>query len=313
MLSLLAAAALLLGGCSKTTITIDEGGNTSSQGSSGSSDDGTAAADNLVGFHATVESINMTRSMSPIAEGTVVRIFAYHGGTDETHSTSPMARGTYTAQQAGMLTGQSGYKMYLSNGTFDFYAVSTNNDLVPPTFQMGTSVALSNGVDYLWWGCADYEIDGSQVTVPIVLNHSATQVCFEIQAGTGVVLQSIASATITVPQPGASMDLTTGIITPATEYAAQPAAMGINGMKLQYTMLPLQTTSPMTLTLTLNMNYDPTPHVYTVQAPVPDGELQAGNSYQYLAVIDANTVTFPSVGVTDWVDVDETGNPLYPH
>lgn len=122
MLSLLAAAALLLGGCSKTTITIDEGGNTSSQGSSGSSDDGTAAADNLVGFHATVESINMTRSMSPIAEGTVVRIFAYHGGTDETHSTSPMARGTYTAQQAGMLTGQSGYKMYLSNGTFDFYA-----------------------------------------------------------------------------------------------------------------------------------------------------------------------------------------------
>lgn len=63
MLSLLAAAALLLGGCSKTTITIDEGGNTSSQGSSGSSDDGTAAADNLVGFHATVESINMTRSM----------------------------------------------------------------------------------------------------------------------------------------------------------------------------------------------------------------------------------------------------------
>ena len=50
-----------------------------------------------------------------------------------------------------------------------------------------------------------------------------------------------------------------------------------------------------------------------VQVPVPDGQLQAGNSYRYLAVIDANTVTFPSVGVTDWVDVDETGNPLYPH
>lgn len=311
---LLAAAALLLNGCSKTTITIDEGGNTSSGGSSeDSSGSGTTTADNLVGFHATVESLDMTRSMSPIAAGTVVRIFAYHGGTDETHSTSPIARGTYSAQQAGTLTGNSGYKMYLSNGTFDFYAVSTNTDIVPPTFQMGTSTALANGVDYLWWGCADYEINGSQVTVPIVLNHSATQVCFDIEAGTGVVLQSIASATITVPQPGASMDLTTGVITPATEYAAQPASMGINGMRLQYTMLPLQTTSPMTLTLSLNMNYDPTPHSYTVQVPVPDGQLQAGNSYRYLAVIDANTVTFPSVGVTDWVDVDETGNPLYPH
>lgn len=147
---LLAAAALLLNGCSKTTITIDEGGNTSSGGSSeDSSGSGTTTADNLVGFHATVESLDMTRSMSPIATGTVVRIFAYHGGTDETHSTSPIARGTYSAQQAGTLTGNSGYKMYLSNGTFDFYAVSTNTDTVPPTFQMGTSTALANGVDYL--------------------------------------------------------------------------------------------------------------------------------------------------------------------
>lgn len=310
---LLLAAALLLGGCSKTTITIDEGGTSSADGSSGSSDNDESAADNLVGFHATVESVDMTRSMSPIAAGTVVTVYAYHGATNEAHTTSAMARGNYTAQQAGTLTGESGYKMYLSNGTFDFYAVSSNTDYVPPAFRMGTSVALSNGVDYLWWGCSDYEINGSQVTVPIVFNHSATQVSFDIEAGTGVVLQSIASATITVPQPGASMDLTTGIITPATEYAAQPASMGINGLRLQYTMLPLQTTSPMTLSLTLNMNYDPTPHVYSVQVPVPDGALKAGNSYRYLAVIDANTVTFPSVGVTDWVDVDETGNPLYPH
>lgn len=60
------------------------------------------------------------------------------------------------------------------------------------------------------------------------------------------------------------MDLTSGIITPITEYTAQLAFMGINGMLIQYTMLPLKTIFPMILSLS-NMNYAPTPHVYTVQ------------------------------------------------
>ena len=162
--------------------------------------------------------MNMTRSMSPISANTLVTIFAYHGATDNATSTAPMARGNYIAQQAGMLTGVSNYKMYLSNGLFDFYAVSTNSSANMPTFSNGVSGALQNGVDYLWWRCADYEVSGSQVTVPIVFNHSATQVVFELEAGTGVALQQIVSATITPPQTGATMDLTTGVIAPATEY-----------------------------------------------------------------------------------------------
>lgn len=312
--TIVTAACTLLCGCSKTSIIIEctepaYGNNGSSQGS-GTSDD---SANNLVSFHATLESMDMTRSMSPIAASTYVTIFAFHGGTDNASDTAPMARGNYVAQQAGMLSGVSNYKMYLSNGLFDFYAVSTNTANRPPVFTNGVSAVLQNGVDYLWWGCANYDINGSQVTVPIVFNHSATQIVIELTAGTGVVLQQVASATITPPQTGATMDLTTGVITPATEYGTTPAAMGINDLTIQYTMLPLQTSSPMTLNLSLNLNYDPTPHQYSVDVPVPDGGFQAGNSYLYKAVIDANTVTFPSVDVTDWVTVDETGNPLYPH
>ena len=109
------------------------------------------------------------------------------------------------------------------------------------------------------------------------------------------------------------MDLTTGVIAPATEYGTVPASMGINGLKLQYTMLPLQTDSPMTLNLSLNLNYDPTPHSYTVNIPIPEGGLQAGNSYLFQAIVDANTVSFPSVDVNDWHTVDESGNPIFPH
>lgn len=316
----ISATVLLSGGCTKNYITIESNGmvnGSSGNGGESGSDTGNDNLDgdgtNLVGFHATLESMNMTRSMSPISANTLVTIFAYHGATDNATSTAPMARGNYIAQQAGMLTGVSNYKMYLSNGLFDFYAVSTNSSARMPTFSNGVSGALQNGVDYLWWECADYEVSGSQVTVPIVFNHSATQVVFELEAGTGVALQQIVSATITPPQTGATMDLTTGVIAPATEYGTVPASMGINGLTAQYTMLPLQTTSPMVLTLSLNLNYDPTPHEYSVEVPVPDGALQAGSSYLFKAIIDADAVTFPSVEVTDWTTVDETGNPLYPH
>lgn len=318
--AVISATVLLSGGCTKNYITIESNGmvnGSSGNGGESGSDTGNDNLDgdgtNLVGFHATLESMNMTRSMSPISANTLVTIFAYHGATDNATSTAPMARGNYIAQQAGMLTGVSNYKMYLSNGLFDFYAVSTNSSARMPTFSNGVSGALQNGVDYLWWECADYEVSGSQVTVPIVFNHSATQVVFELEAGTGVALQQIVSATITPPQTGATMDLTTGVIAPATEYGTVPASMGINGLTAQYTMLPLQTTSPMVLTLSLNLNYDPTPHEYSVEVPVPDGALQAGSSYLFKAIIDADAVTFPSVEVTDWTTVDETGNPLYPH
>ena len=179
----IAAIVLMFGSCSESTITIDCNG---SAASPSVSDDNSAAdtvADNLVKFHATLESLNMTRSMSPLAANTRVTIFAYHGQTDNATSTAPMARGSYVAQQAGMLSGVSNYNMYLSNGLFDFYAVSANSTDRPPVFTNGVSSALQNGVDYLWWGCANYEINSPQVSVPIVFNHSATQVVFEIAAG----------------------------------------------------------------------------------------------------------------------------------
>lgn len=304
------SAALFTDGCSETHITIESNGTTSDPSGSSGGGDGTT---NLVAFHATLESLNMTRSMSPIAANTLVTVYAFHGETDNATSTAPMARGNYVAQQAGMLTGVSDYKMYLSNGLFDFYAVSTNSATRFPTISNGISGALQNGVDYLWWGCANYAISSTQVTVPIVFNHAATQIVIELSAGEGVVLQQIVSATITPPQAGASLDLTTGTITPTTEYATVPAAMGINGMRLQYTMLPLQSASPMTLTMSINLNYDPTPHEYSVSIPVPDGGFQGGNSYLYQAIIDANTVSFPTVDVNDWNTVDESGNPLFPH
>ena len=311
IISALAAILLSLAcGCAKITVILDCDG---THGNSYPQDTSGTLGNNLVNFHASVESMDMTKSMSPIPANTKVTIYAFHGSTSDATSTAPMARGIYVAQQAGTLSGTNGYKMQLSNGTFDFYAVSINSTDPAPTFSNGILPSTKNGIDYLWWGTDNYDVNGAQVTVPIVLNHSATQVSFEIDAGEGMVLQEIVSATISVPKEGASMDLSNGIIEPATEYASQPAKMGINGMRLQYTMLPLKTDTPMSLELSIKLNYDPTPRSYKVEVPVPDGELDAGKSYRFKAIINADNITFPEVGITDWVDVDETGNPLYPH
>ena len=69
----------------------------------------------------------------------------------------------------------------------------------------------------------------------------------------------------------------------------------------------------MKLTIQLKANGEPDVKKYEVDVDLPDGELKAGNSYKFRAVINADNVSFPQVGVSDWVDVDETGNPLYPH
>ena len=100
------------------------------------------------------------------------------------------------------------------------------------------------------------------------------------------------------------MDLSTGIITSETTYD-KAAIMGINDFTVQYTMLPVKSSLPMTLTLELLVNGESFSRTYTTP-------LAAGNSYLFRAIIDENSLTFANVSVKEWTEVDESGNPLYP-
>lgn len=157
----------------------------------------------------------------------------------------------------------------------------------------------------------DQDVSSAQINIPIVFQHACTQVVVEVSAGDGIQLSRLLSATITPPVPGASMTLSTGVIPPATSYD-KPDKMGINGFLAQYIMLPLQTNDPMTLTLEVETDGNNNSKTYSVQIPVPSGELKAGDSYLFSAVINGSSVSIPSVSVKDWTEVDETGNPLYP-
>ena len=108
------------------------------------------------------------------------------------------------------------------------------------------------------------------------------------------------------------MDLSTGIITSEVSYD-KAADMGINDFTVQYIMLPVKSSSPMTLTLELMVNGESFSRTYTTPATPPNNLLlSAGNSYLFRAVINENSISFANVSVKEWTEVDESGNPLYP-
>ena len=267
---------LLLAGCNKNTIIFEDG--TTPNSSSGNEDPGNST---LVTFNASVEGRNLLRSMSPMNKGIQSRVYVFDSSAGT--KGSPEASGLYITSSPGVLTGSDGYKMFLSNGTYNFYAVSDNFSTIPPTF----------------------------TNIPIVYGHVATQVVVELTGGEGITINQLVSAMITPPVVGATMDLGTGVITPATAFG-KADKMGINGLTAQYIMLPIRHSAPMTLTLEISADNENSTRTYTTQIPLPDGELKAGNSYLFKAVINGNSVTLASVNVKDWTDVDETGKPLYP-
>lgn len=169
-LAVSALAMLLLGACSKNNIYInypDEENNGGSSGSGNDDNNGNPAKENaLITFSASVEGRNITRAMSPMGKGLQSWLCAYTANTSNNITGAPVAQGNYVTSSPGVLTGNLGYKMYLSNAIYSFYAVSCNSTSPAPTFTNGLSEPLSNGVDYLWWHAVHQDIASSQVNHP---------------------------------------------------------------------------------------------------------------------------------------------------
>lgn len=300
-------AALFLGGCSKNSVNMYSGDHPENDPTN--SGNGSNSQTTLVTFHASVESRNMTRSLTPMRKGVVSQLYAYKAPATSLEEAT--AEGLYYTSTTGILSGVKDYKMYLPNGIYYFYAVSENVSALPPLFIDNESLPLENGVDYLWGSNKLQDVSSSQVSIPLFFTHMATQVVINIAAGEGLDLDKVVSATLTPSLSGSKMNLLNGKIIPATEYDL-PTRMGINQFTMQLIMLPLETTKPMSLVLKVLADGETTPRTYTASIPVPNGQLVGGNSYLFSALINGNTVSFSDADVIGWTDVDETGNPLYP-
>ena len=199
-----ACSLLLLAGCSKNEIIIY---GSSPENNESDNSQPSEKEDALITFSASLESRKVTRSMSPMPKGLVSQIYAFE--TTDRNFDDPFAEGLYSTASAGVLTGLKGYKMYLSNGSYNMYAFSENSSVYPPDLIDGISAPLKNGIDYLWWENLDQDVTTSQIHMPIVFQHVATQVVVDLSAGDGIKLDSLISASILPPTPGATLDIQT--------------------------------------------------------------------------------------------------------
>ncbi|MEG0992512.1 MAG: fimbrillin family protein [Bacteroidales bacterium] len=263
-----------------------------------------------VSFSAVMLSLNLTKSMFTFPQGRYATVFVYNQG--QTPSDVPIESANYTTKSSGILSPLAA-NIFLTNGEYDFYSVATNSTTNrTPTFSKGTSSALSNGVDYLWWKTPKYAISGTAANIDIVYTHSCSQIVIQVTGGNGITINSIDSAKITPPVTTGTMDLGTGQIPSATSLSTNYLKMGVAQNTCQATLLPLKTSDQMSVVLYIKVNNETTPRTYAVSVPVPGDVLVAGDSYLFKAIVNATTITFPSVSVIGWVVVNEQGEPLYP-
>lgn len=263
----------------------------------------------LVHFQAGVESENLLKSTSLLKQANQVYIYAYND-TVKNLSGPAISSGLYEANSPGILTGTNNFHMYLPNNSYEFYAVSNNNTTVPITFTAGTSQPLKNGIDYLW-AKSETKVASQAADCSFTLNHRATQVLINLAPGNGITINKLVSATIAPSAEGASMNLESGVITPATTLGSA-VNMGVANTNCQYTMLPLTYSGPIAVTFTVLVNGETAARTYTSAISAPTGQLSQGNSYLFKAIVNADDITFAEVYVNSWNNVDETGNPIYP-
>jgi hypothetical protein len=282
--------------------------NNSGNNSGDNSGDSTGTQNtSLISFTASVEGLSLTKAMSPIQTNVLATMYAY-----DSASLSLKASGNYISQSIGTFSGVNGYKMYLPNGSYDFYAVSTNEDVQAPSFSNFVSVPLKNGIDYLWWNMENGDVQSDAISLNIVFLHKATQIVFNISEGDGIEIDSLSSITTTAPVEGQTMNLKTGVITPATDMQVGFVnQMGINGLVAQSILLPAVNMSHFGVIIKAFINGNSTESYYGVQIPIPNSTLEAGNSYVYSLILNASDVTTSSVQVAEWTVVKDN-IPLYP-
>lgn len=307
-MGVLACMTLVTPSCSKNTNTIILG-----EDDSITNPDKPNYTEALVQFNANIENSGFTKSTSVYPIDKYATIYAFNANSS--NLITPLNRVIYKSQKAGALApAVSNREMYLPNGNYNLYAISTlSNQNINPTFSNGkSSSGLSNGVDYLWWGQQNTSIAASKVNVPITFSHSCTQIVFKINPGNGITINKLVKATITPSSTvNSSMSLATGVIMPATTLGSA-TAMGVNEMVSQFIMLPLSYTGSLKATFSVFINFESVSRSYSVDVPVPASGYEAGKSYLYSAVINANEIVFNPVSIIDWIPVDETGTPLYP-
>lgn len=270
---------------------------------SDSKNDPSENINNNITFSAQV--IPTKTNTTPLVPGVIVTVYAYPTGNNY-----PVNQGDYESLQSSALTGIDSYIMYLPNGTYNFYSISTNDKDMTQALHNNQITDLHNKTDYLWAMNTNELIQNSTKNIAIVLKHIACQIGIKMVAGPGITINSIDSAFIQMPDTSGVINLLSGQISQAP-LSADSAKMEIIGNTAKSIILPTSANS-ISFYVYLKINGESYSIPYKALIAAPSGGLTSGNFYEYTAVINLENMVFSAYNVYDWNTKDLTGDPIYP-
>lgn len=251
--------------------------------------------------------LNQTKTETkPFPSGIQASIITFNAGDN------PIIKSTYpgtpigaTSQANGNLVLNGGVNLFMPNGVYDFYSVSTNTSSAPAIiFTNGISGNLSNGTDYLWASNKNMII-AANTFVPLQFSHRSAAISLSIVAGEGLSSLEVKNILISQSKEGSEMNLSSGVIHAANSISAIKAAMNLTSNTGTFIMLPIKSGVPLPVELYVDAVFGGKPVTnkkYSATIPSPSGGFESGTLYKFTASIEAKGVTFINSTLEDWDD-----------
>lgn len=246
----------------------------------------------------------MTKNSSNnIPAGISATIYAYPSGASPITSMSyPGTPVTASADEQGYFRIEGG--LFMPNGTYDYYAVSTNSLSQNMQITKGVANSLSNGVDYLYAQAKNILLE-QNTNILLQYRHQCSAVELTINSGDGV--EGMIVRSIRIGQPStqyATMDLSSGIIRQIDQLDPIMANMSINNKTGKYIMLPSSIS-----VLPIEVYIDAIiagvavrNKKFTASLPSPSEGYIGGKIYKYNASLSITGVDFSTSTVESWVE-----------
>ncbi len=255
----------------------------------------------IVYFLPRIESNISTRTLTPFPQYCKAQIFAFSSDGNQQSIISPV----YRSQEAGTLS-PTNTPMTLIDGEYDFYAISVKEDSLPPSFKDNVASDLYNNKDYLWCVVSNQTIDQNAITIPITFNHVATQIIVNIINKDSINPASqIVYATYSPPviSDSVTWSLLTGVIVPATSVSSIQDSMSIDSFTTSCVMIPLSAKADSLSYQSYIQQENGEYQLCQVNIPVPEDGYEAGHSYEYDMIFDADSLMLGYVRVAAWNEV----------
>lgn len=279
-------------------------------GGNGNPSDSTSKRKVEVGFYGNVNLLTTKAGTTPLQKDRNVNVYTWYQQGEYITTTN------YFTNVAGVLSVSRNVPLSLFPGTYEFYAFGIGNKattLPSVDISSGFMNDLENGVDYLTAELTNQVISGS-TTLDLTLNHACTQLLVDIYPGSSTTkIDSVQSAAVQAPvTTGNFLSIFTGRIVPVSTFQDSLFAMNVVNNSCNQILLPIKNTASLKFNFSVYVNSELTARNYTVQIPLVNSTMLAGSSYHYRVNVAEESVTIMDASVNNWVDVDETGNPLTP-